>query len=377
MPSPALIPGGPTGAETILAPVLERLADPLAVVLVDDLPALWREAIVTLTCPRPADFDAGPSLSGRLRGALGRALMTAPARADGLPRAFDLLYRTDAPTYTLREWPRPILLTGEAADHGRAVVIRLRVFGFAIAWLEDLMPALLAGLAAGLSVAPGARARARLSPEDGDVAVLEGLPAVPGPEDGVEDGAEAITLRFDTPLVVDHRGALVTEGGPLVRSIIRRVAGLAAWMDVAVAGAEAGATPDAGPAPAAGPALSALADAVEADASGQRIDGWTRYSIPQGRKAIDVTGLVGPVTLRGPLGPLLPWLVLGQRTHAGRRAIFGLGRYTLEGVEGEVARRYSPKSDAISNRASWNVGAPSLSTICSSRSLSSGRSRST
>lgn len=317
-----------------VAPVLARLADPAATVSVDDLFPLWREAVLTLTCPRPPDFDTGPSLSGRLRGTLGDALRGRPALARTLPSAFDLLYRRDDTTKYLREWPRPYLVTGEAAEGGRAVLIRLRVFGWLVGWVEDLEDALTAGMAgAGVSITPGAHVRARPRPQARALDRVEGLPPCSPALDG---GPATAVLRFDTPLVLEREGAVRLDGGALVRSVIRRVAGLAAWMDLAVAGAEGaangGATADAGPAPAAGPALSALADAVEADFGDQRADGWTRWSRAQDNRPISMTGVVGPVRLRGPLGPLPPWLHLGQRCHAGRRAAFGLGRYTLEDV---------------------------------------------
>jgi hypothetical protein len=58
-----------------------------------------------------------------------------------LPSAFDLLYRRHDTTKSLREWPRPYLVTREAADGGRAVVVRLRVFGWLVGWQAELRTA--------------------------------------------------------------------------------------------------------------------------------------------------------------------------------------------------------------------------------------------
>jgi hypothetical protein len=266
-------------------------------------------------------LDIGPSLPGRLRGAIGRRLKDSPARLDSLPRAFDLLYRSDLLAGPLPEWPRPFLLTAEGTAH--TVVLRLRVFGVAVAWLDELVPALLAGLDAGLSVVPGSHVRARLSPQDRAATLTEGLPPVPAQ-------ADAVVLRFQTPLVLERRNALVIDAPMLVRSIIRRVAGLAAWMDLALAGATAAGEANQSPAPVAGPALSALADAVVIEDQDLRPVGWVRHSMAQNGRAIPMTGVIGWLRLTGPLDPLLPWLSLGQRCHAGRRAAMGLGRYELE-----------------------------------------------
>lgn len=56
---------------------------------------------------------------------------------------------------------------------------------------------------------------------------------------------------------------------------------------------------------------------------------WPRYSHRQKRK-MTLGGVVGSWTLRGPLGPLLPWLELGQWLHVGKNTSFGFGRYRLD-----------------------------------------------
>jgi hypothetical protein len=45
-------------------------------------------------------------------------------------------------------------------------------------------------------------------------------------------------------------------------------------------------------------------------------------------------GVVGPWRLEGDLGPLLPWLQLGQWLHLGKNATMGLGGY---GLDAEIA----------------------------------------
>lgn len=311
-------------ATAVLAPIIDRLTTPLVELPVDRAWPLWREATISLTCPRPPDLDTGPSLPGRLRGAMGRALASMPPRNDGLPRAFDLLFHDGPATRHLRTWPRPYVLATDMTDRG--LVVHLRMFGWAIAWLEEVVPALFAGLEAGLSLSSGARARARLEPVERQATLVQAADPPPAT-------ADAVVLRFKTPLVLERQGALRVEGGALVRSIIRRVAGMAAWMDIALAGARAGGSGANSPAPAAGAALGALADAVAVAEETLRPVTWTRFSAAQNQRAIPMSGVIGSLRLTGPLSPLLPWLHLGQRCHAGRRPAFGLGRYDLY-VEG-------------------------------------------
>jgi hypothetical protein len=62
---------------------------------------------------------------------------------------------------------------------------------------------------------------------------------------------------------------------------------------------------------------------------------WERYSGRQDRR-MEWAGVVGRAVYEGDLAPFWPYLVLGQWTHAGKGATFGLGRYRLEPGEGEV-----------------------------------------
>lgn len=55
---------------------------------------------------------------------------------------------------------------------------------------------------------------------------------------------------------------------------------------------------------------------------------WSRYSSRQQRE-MTLGGVLGDWTLEGDIGPLLPWLQLGQWLHVGKNATMGLGHYTL------------------------------------------------
>lgn len=59
---------------------------------------------------------------------------------------------------------------------------------------------------------------------------------------------------------------------------------------------------------------------------------WTRRSARQ-QQSMQLGGVVGRWTLRGPLAPFLPALHLCQWLHLGKETVFGLGGYTLEDAD--------------------------------------------
>lgn len=55
-----------------------------------------------------------------------------------------------------------------------------------------------------------------------------------------------------------------------------------------------------------------------------------RYSSFRGKVEL-LEGIVGNVEYSGPISTFLPLICMGQLTHVGKRAVFGLGRYNVEG----------------------------------------------
>ncbi len=47
------------------------------------------------------------------------------------------------------------------------------------------------------------------------------------------------------------------------------------------------------------------------------------------KKSEALEGIVGSVEYAGPVEEFLPLLCMGQLTHLGKRAVFGLGRYSI------------------------------------------------
>ena len=131
--------------------------------------------------------------------------------------------------------------------------------------------------------------------------------------------AREVSLEFVTPLRLQQQGrplrAQELSPRKLVADLLRRVS-LTAEFHAGV--------------PSAVPNAVALVQHAEAlwDERDLRWQDWSRYSSRQ-KQEMTLGGLVGRWTLRGELGPLLPWLWLGQWLHVGKNATMGLGRYTL------------------------------------------------
>jgi hypothetical protein len=154
----------------------------------------------------------------------------------------------------------------------------------------------------------------------------------------------ALTLHLHTPLRLQQEGRAlgVRELSPrvLVAHLLRRVR-LVLELHLGV------------PAPPFDlPALLALADTLRDDRSGLRWHDWVRYSSRQ-QQEMTLGGVVGPWRLEGDLGPLLPWLQLGQWLHLGKNATMGLGGY---GVASEIATLLPDPPASCSHPT--NPGAP-------------------
>lgn len=87
----------------------------------------------------------------------------------------------------------------------------------------------------------------------------------------------------------------------------------------------------------AGSDFTALRQAAAASRFTHRALDWrggSRWSTRQ-RQHVPLDGVVGEVTLAGPLRPFWPLLQLGQWLHLGGKTTFGLGRYRLDTPETE------------------------------------------
>lgn len=130
-----------------------------------------------------------------------------------------------------------------------------------------------------------------------------------------------LVLHFDTPLRLQH------ESRPLrpqeltprlwLSQLLRRI-NLMLDLHLGIR-----------PAPFDARALLACADELADNRSRLQWQELRRYSARQGRE-LPQGGVMGPWTWLGAVGPLLPWLLLGQWLHAGKGATSGLGSYRVQ-----------------------------------------------
>jgi hypothetical protein len=85
------------------------------------------------------------------------------------------------------------------------------------------------------------------------------------------------------------------------------------------------------PAPFDARALLSLADQLAHDGRQLQWHDLRRYSARQGQE-LPQGGVQGAWLWRGPMAPLLPWLLMGQWLHVGKGATAGLGGYTVRAV---------------------------------------------
>lgn len=288
------------------SPPLADVAVPLA-----ELPWHWRATEIVVRCRRPRGFETGFSLAGRVRGAFGEALRRGavgrPHSLRALPPACRVLFTVPppAPEATgplFHNKVRPyVLFTEDACD---AVIVTLRLFGYAAAWLVESRTALVAGLEAGVSVAPGARVRAPL-------AVL-GVDTRQRPRPAVPEDIRETLVSFESPVCLARGPAQAVDGDAVLGSLFARLAGLATWHGIALQ-ADFG-------------ALAATTAQLRIDLRELRPIAWERVAVRQGGRRVPMTGVIGSAWLSGPLAAFGPALVLAPLAHLGSHTAFGMGR---------------------------------------------------
>jgi hypothetical protein len=140
-----------------------------------------------------------------------------------------------------------------------------------------------------------------------------GPAALPG-----DEHKEEVNLEFLTPLRLKEKGDLVTRlNFPVFfNALSRRLRLLGTFYG------DGANVPDFSP-------LQTQVMEIVVKNNGLRWFDWERYSCRQDA-AMKFGGLVGRLTLTGPLGPLLPYLRLGATLNIGQATTFGLGRHVLK-----------------------------------------------
>lgn len=286
-----------------LMTTLERLVEPKPEVDLNGLCALWRQAEVIATAPRPRDFAADESLPGRVRGALGRVIMEHAAHCPRALLAFELMFEEPALwRSTFPNLPRPFVLS--SFEGGGHVRICVRLFGFAAPLAPYMANWLREALERGLAVAETSPVRTALHAKDIVVRRQDGITT------RLEVGGWAYIV-FRSPVTVLQGERSVVSEERILGSLAARVANMAAWQDVSVP-AETVARPWTG--------------------MDWRLitDGATsirRNSKRQRRSALSIQGHRVRLAGRGAGYGIEQLLKIGERVHAGARSAFGFGAF--------------------------------------------------
>ncbi|WP_157223593.1 CRISPR system precrRNA processing endoribonuclease RAMP protein Cas6 [Rhodovulum sp. PH10] len=241
----------------------------------------------------------------RIRGALGRVLALAGPpiahRHDPFdrPPPFPALFGAD------EETTRPFVIDVDVL--GDVIQVDLRLFGTAAFWADQCRVALVAALAAGVSIKAGSRHRCPLEPLD---CLMRRVCADLPPR-----SVGAVSLICLTPVAVRAGAAVLTVPPALLYAAVTRVRRLAPWLDVSLTADWA--------------MLRSICE--QARVVRDRLSPYraVRFSQRQRDRRIPVTGLLGECRIEGDLSPLAPFLVLAEHTHIGSHAALGMGRVRL------------------------------------------------
>lgn len=296
-----------------------RLEAPELTFDVPELLGFWRHVVVEVGCRTPKALEQGaapePWLTGAIRGALGHGLLRAMAggprrEAVRAAQARTLLFDTLAFVRPGLEVPKPVVLQVDVA--GPQAIVRLVVFGFAIAWHDVFARALLDALAGGIRLKAEGGFRVQWQALDGRWTQQERISAPP-------PGVERVRLDFVTPLSderpAERREAKPIEPADVVFAALERVSGMArfqgarlrtnwsAWRDLS---------------------RRLVYERVELSGAGA-----AHRSSRQPGNAHEMRGVRGGFDIVRPPEDLLALLALAETTHAGARGAFGFGRFRL------------------------------------------------
>lgn len=293
--------------------IKDILLAPYQQVDLEELSRFWQRRRLRIECQCPDIFEDGPWFGGAIRGLLGHHLqkmseqtkredMLFPGR---LP-AFDALFKPQGSYLRGQEIPKPYIIQWQRIEN--RLFIWIDLFGLAQCYLQEVEAAFIKGLSHKISLRPGSRIRHPLkiiSIQRGDLETIRG---------DIPDAHEA-ELRFLTPFVFKHGRTVKGKVDNVFFRLLDRIEGLALWNDFALK------TPI--------PEFKEKSASIEINTETLTPCNWKRYSTKTTGHPIPMTGFSGSIFLRGNLKPLWRLLQLGETTHLGMAATFGLGRYEL------------------------------------------------
>jgi len=286
------------------------LSAPPMEVGVAELAALWEFDAFRFTCPRPHDMEEFPTLSERLRGAVGVALygQPQPRTATGWPRphACDVLFADTLAEVVPGDPAKPLIVRGWI--NGDTLHAEIRIFGSAMGWRDEAAAAMLQALRAGIALRGGPRAmRVAMEPQ---AMVHRRSSFVEVPR-----GARSAWLRFRTPVVV-RRGNVV-QGAPaaVLAAAQGRVARMAAWQGCRLATDRSW--------------FDRQLAAADIVTEGWHRVAWERFTRNQRSTPVPVEGYLGDLRVTGASRDLLLLLALARTCHIGSQAALGMGWFEM------------------------------------------------
>ncbi|WP_019960651.1 CRISPR system precrRNA processing endoribonuclease RAMP protein Cas6 [Woodsholea maritima] len=265
-----------------------------------ELASVWRYCDIRITVERPAGFDTGPGLGGRIRGALGARLQEAGVDCLRSRAAFELLFGDYAPPPV-----RPFNL--HVASNFKHIHILVRLHGCVVGLSQVVRDALHGAFNLGIADSQN-RGRRRYLPILEHTLDQRECIEVP---DLSEAGWMWLVFRGPVTLLNERAGVLSGEG--LARSLWARISSLALWQDVQLIGDDG--------------ALCERAAKLRWEDRYIRQTYWVRYSSKQAHLPIEMHGFQGSLGVAGALGELASLLAFGAIVQAGARTAFGFGAY--------------------------------------------------
>jgi hypothetical protein len=311
-----------SGAGLTLAALHAQLASPERKAGIADLLAAFHTVRITAIVSGAGLVAAHPGLLPKLRGALGHALLN--GGCEGAPRGACKCHPACAaavlfgpkPKITIggitQEVSKPYVIA--AARHGgRDLALSVTLFGMAAPYAAAARQALGEAVTGGVpwKLLGG---DVRLSLPASEPALISSSVTI---ESALESGRppDCATLEFVTGLELNNRGGDALTGHDIFRRLAVRASLIAPWCRIDLVQDVAGLREN-------WDALTVGMDLPEDAAEQPRASSRTGTAW-QSRTRLPL------VRLTGALEEIWPYLALGEKTHIGRGAVAGSGRYVL------------------------------------------------
>lgn len=278
-----------------------RLSDPVAVVPLKELQALWQQSEIIIYATRPKNFDNGFSLASRIRGALGRQLeYYEPSYL------YEVMFKEGWVPSLPTAVARPYII--KCIPQGDLIQIRLSLFGFFRGWLDEVKENLINALRGNIALYPGCHTGTAI-----EIQKVEEIYHVPTTDTTSESKSQCL-LKFDSPLCMRREHSVMGHDKDLLPMLLKRIIALANWQDLAI-----GDIAD----------YQQAISEVHCDSNQFQVVMSERFSSAQTITWHLMVGCTGSIILNGNIEDIAPLLQLGSLCGFGSYTTMGMGQYTL------------------------------------------------